>query len=114
MAERITYSEGTYFGTVSTGTTDHYVEIIEDTPPPRTIMYGSSTYPVNEGDPVTVTVSISESTSQSLEIPITKTGGSAESTDYSGVPGSVTISSGTSETFSVSTNQDNDCDNETV
>ena len=78
------------------------------------VMYGSSSYSVNEGSSVSVAVTLSQTTSSSLPITITATRGSAESGDYT-VTGSVTVSGGKDrETFSLSVNQDDDCDNETV
>ena len=81
----------------------------------KCVMFGSSAYSVNEGSSKSVTVRLSETTSANLEIPIAVTGGSAEGGDYSGVPSSVTVSRGAkSTTFSLSANQDSDCDDETV
>ena len=66
---------------------------------------------MNEGSSVSVTVSLSESTSQQLSIPVT----AAVSTDYSGVPGNATVNSGgDSGTVRVTANDDTDCVDETV
>ena len=67
---------------------------------------------------MTVTVSLSESTSQQLLIPITDTVDTAEGTDYSVsglTSGKVTVSSSGDEgTFTVRTNHDTECDDERV
>ena len=79
------------------------------------VRYSSSNYTVNEGSTATITVLLSPVPSQSLTIPVTATSGTAESGDYTPSASSVTFSAGdTSRTFTVTANQDDDTDAETV
>ena len=57
--------------------------------------FGAATYPVAEGDEVTVTVRLSADPERTVEIPLTATNlGGASNGDYSGVPAEVTFTSG--------------------
>ena len=71
--------------------------------------------PVSEGDPVTVTVQLSDALSTDVAIPLTLTSGTAESGDYdSTTPVSLGINSGDTEAeFVIQTYGDSDSENET-
>ena len=87
-------------------------------PPALTVGFSAPSYRVNEGANVTVTVRLNRRANRGLTIPISVTRGTAESRDYSvsGLPGDgLAFRSGDlSKSFTVITNQDSDCDNETV
>ena len=93
------------------------VRITDDDDPAVTVSFRAATYTVAEGDDVTVTVELSADPERSVTIPLRATGEDGATTaDYSGVPRSVTFSSGdTSETFTFSATQDSiDDDDESV
>ena len=97
----------------SSGLTDHFLNVADPT-----VSFGSSAYSVNEGADRSITVSLSHGTGHRLRIPITVTNGTAESGDYSvsGLTrGELTFEPhDTSESFTIRTNGDSDCDDETV
>ena len=110
--EKVTLEFGTLPARVTAGTTDEtVVSITDDDDPAVTVSFGAATYSVAETDDpstndvnesqVKVTISLSADPERTVTIPITKTeGGGASSSDYSGVPTSVTFSAGdTSKTF---------------
>ena len=103
---------------VSTGTpATSTVTITDDDDPEVKVSFARSSYTVPEGGTVTITVELDADPERTVVIPLThapRTG--AESTDYSGVPESVTFDSGdTSKTFTLSATQDDiDDDSETV
>ena len=78
--------------------------------------FSSGEYSVTEGRSRRITVSLDPAGSGSLTIPVTVMSGTAESGDYSGGSNrSVTFKSGdTSETLTIITREDSDCDDETV
>ena len=93
------------------------VSITDDDDPRVTVQFEQGAYSVAEGDPITVTVTLSADPERQLVIPIsTENLGGAGSTDYSGVPRSVTFNSGdTSETFVfTAAHDDEDDDGERV
>ncbi len=69
---------------------------------------------IEGGSPVTITVELSDELEESVTIPITTTNlGGASNDDYSGVPASVTFSSGdTEKSFTFSATQDTDDDDD--
>ena len=105
------------FGTLPTGvtagsTSETTVSITDDDTPSVTVSFQQPTYTVTEGGSVTVTVTLSADPEQSVTIPLTTTNqGGATSSDYSGVPASLTFNSGESEkTFTFRGTQDTDND----
>ena len=78
---------------VSAGTTDEAtVSITDDDVPSVEVSFEQSSYSVDEGDTVDVTVTLSEDPERTVTIPLTKTDqDGASSADYSGVPASVTF-----------------------
>ena len=93
------------------------VRIADDDDPAVTVSFGAAAYTVAEGDDVTVTVELSAALERSVTVPLTATNqGGATSGDYSGVPASVTFSSGdTSKTFTFTATDDSvDDDGESV
>ena len=90
---------------------------INDDDPVVTVRFGQSSYSVNEGSSVDVTVTLSADPERTVVIPITATvQGGASAADYSGVPANVTFNSGdTSQTITFQATQDTvDDDNESV
>ena len=93
------------------------VSITDDDVPAVTVQFGQSAYTVAEGGAQTVTVTLSADPERTVIIPIVTTNqGGATAADYSGVPGSVTFTSGdTSRTFTFEATQDEvDDDDESV
>ena len=77
--------------------------------------FSRSSYSVDEGDSVTVRVTVSPAADRSLSIPVSASSANAESGDYrvSGTP--LSFASGdTSKSFTVSTTSDSDSDDGTV
>ena len=100
-------------GAVSTTT----VSITDDDDPAVTVRFGAAAYDVTEGDDVTVTVTLSADPERSVTVPITRSNqDGATDADYSGVPASVTFTSGDrSETFTFTAEDDSvDDDDERV
>ncbi len=77
---------------------------------PVIVSFGSATYAVTEGGTVSVSVNLIANPGSTFVIPITATTqGGASSADYSGVPASVTFSSGeTSQVFTFTATADMD------
>ena len=95
---------------VTAGTPDQAtVSITDDDVPAVTAQFGQSAYTVAEGSSRTVTVELSADPERTVIIPIVTTNqGGATNADYSGVPGSVTFTSGdTSRTFTFTAEADN-------
>ena len=88
------------------------VSINDDDVPVVEVSFGSATYPVDEGDTVTVTVTLSADPEREVTFSITKANqGGASAADYSGVPATVTFNAGqTSKTITFSATQDTDDD----
>ena len=103
---------------VSEGTTDETtVAINDDDVPSVTVSFEESGYSVDEGDEVTVKVTLSADPERLVIIPITTTEqGDVSSDDYSPVPGTVTFESGETEvTFTFTALEDAlDDDDESV
>ena len=85
------------------------VSITDDDVPAVTVQFGQSAYTVAEGGTQTVTVILSADPERTVIIPIeTANQGGATNADYSGVPPSVTFTSGdTSMTFTLTAEADN-------
>ena len=81
---------------VSGGTTTAAtVSITDEDNPDVRVSFDRGSYTVSEGSPVTIRISLSADPERSVTIPLVKTGlGGATSTDFSGVPDSVTFGSG--------------------
>ena len=77
-------------------TKDLPVSITDDGDPQVTVQFGATLYEVVEGETVTVAVTLSADPERTVVIPITHTpqSGADSPADYSGVPSSVTFSSG--------------------
>ena len=93
------------------------VTVTDDEDVPVTVSFAQAAYTVAEGDDLTVTVKLSADPERTVEIPLLKVNqGGATSADYSGVPASVTFTSGdTSATFTFSAESDSaDDDGESV
>ena len=103
---------------VSAGTTDEaVVTITDDDVPSVEVSFEQGSYSVDEGDTVTVKVTLNANPERTVTIPLTKTDqDGASSSDYSGVPASVTFNADDTEvdiTFTASSDSDND-DGESV
>ena len=83
-----------------------------------TVKFSDPSYSVDEGEDGVVTVELSGENCETLEIPVNITLGTAESTDFSVTglsSGSLSFSArDTSESFTIETNEDMDCDDETI
>ena len=93
------------------------VSITENDDPAVTVSFEQETYSVAEGADVTVKVKLSAIPERVVVVPVTTTNqGGATSSDYSGVPTSVTFQSGdTEKSFTFSADQDTvDDDDESV
>ena len=116
--ERVRLSFGTLPDRVSAGTQDQTtVSITDDDDPEVTVMFGQSSYTVAEGGTQSVTVTLSADPERTLIIYVETTlQGGATPADYSGVPTSVTFTSGqTSAPFSFTAFDDTvDDDDESV
>ena len=98
---------------VTAGTPDAAtVTITDDDVPAVTVQFGQSAYTVAEGSSRTVTVELSADPERTVIIPIVTTNqGGADAADYSGVPGSVTFTSGdTTMTFTFTAEADDEDD----
>ena len=103
---------------VSAGSTDEaVVSITDDDVPAVAVSFAAAAYTVTEGGTETVTVTLNANPERTVIIPITTTDqDGASSSDYSGVPGSITFNAGDTEVdinFSATQDQDND-DGESV
>ena len=98
---------------VSAGTTDEaVVSITDDDVPSVSVSFEQADYTVVEGSTETVTVTLNADPERTVIIPITTTDqDGASSSDYSGVPPSITFNAGdTSKTFRFTATQDQDND----
>ena len=103
---------------VSAGSTNEtVVSITDDDVPSVEVSFEQGSYTVTEGSSVTVKVKLDAEPERTVTVPLTKANqGGASSSDYSGVPASVTFNSGDTEksiTFSAASDSDND-DGESV
>ena len=116
--ESVDLAFGTLPTRVSAGTnSEAKVSITDDDDPEVTVSYGAATYTASEGSNVTVKVTLSADPERTVEIQISKSNqGGATDGDYSGVPDSVTFTSGeTEKSFTFSATQDTvDDDGESV
>ena len=91
---------------------------VTDDDPAVTVQFGQSAYSVNEGSTVDVTVTLSADPGRTVVIPIAVANqGTVTTDDYSGVPETVTFTSGdTSETITFQARSDDvdDADGEAV
>ena len=94
--ERVRLSFGALPAGVTAGTTNvATVSITDDDDPAVTVSFEHGTYSVGEGATVAVRVELSANPERTVTIPISRTNQSgASSSDYSGVPASVTFNSG--------------------
>ena len=93
------------------------VSIVDNNDPAVTVRFEQASYTVAEGGTVTVKVQLNVNPQRTVTIPLTRTHrGGASSSDYSGVPASVTFQSGdTEESFTFTATQDTvDDDDESV
>ena len=116
--ESVKLTFGAFPPGVSAGTNSEAVVNITDSDVPTvTVSFKESSYTVDEGNTVTVTVELSADPERSVEIPIMKAEqGGATSIDYSGVPEEVTFQTGeTEKTFDFAATSDTvDDDEESV
>ena len=107
--------------TVSSPRDDYYhllsvddvaVAVTDNDRPAVTVSFEQATYSVDEGDSVTVKVSLSADPERTVTVPLTKTNrGGTTSADYRGVPANVTFNSGdTSKSFTFTATDDADDD----
>ena len=96
------------------GVTDHFtifavmVAITDDDGPEVRVKFTPESYTVAEGEDVAVTVLLNVDPEREVVVPVTATGqGGASASDYSGVPTTLTFSSGeTSKSFTVTATDD--------
>ncbi len=107
--ESVKLTFGTLPAGVTEGTTNETVVIISDEDVPSVnVSFVHASYPVEEDNSVTIAVSLSADPERTVTIPISATNqGGASDGDYTGVPGSVTFSSGeTLKSFSFAATSD--------
>ena len=83
------------------------------TPTTPTVRLSVTPNPVDEGNPATVTATLSAALSNGVTIPLELVLGSAETGDYGSLSGIAIDSGSTSGTGTISTNQDSDTEDET-
>ena len=114
--ESVKLTFGTLPAGVTEGTTNATVVSIDDDDAmsqPQVsseVSFGSSAYSLMEGGTITISVRLSEDPEGTVTIPLNTTNGTGvSSSDYSGVPASVTFNSGdTEKSFSFAASQDTD------
>ena len=109
----------TAVGTGSQSTASLTINDTTPAPPPNIsslrVSFEQASYTVTEGSSRTITVNVSPAADRTLSIPISITRGSAESGDYSVSGTPLSFASGdTSKTFTISTTDDDDRDDETL
>ena len=112
--EKVRLAFGTFPPGVSAGSTrTTTVSINDDDAPELTVMFGNAAYTATEGGTATVSVTLSADPERTVVVPVSVTRESGASTsDYSGIPSSVTFNSGdTSESFTF-TAVDDDIDDD--
>ena len=112
--EKVRLNFGTFPPGVSAGsTTSTTISINDDDDPELTVMFGNAAYTATEGGTATVSVTLSADPERTVVVPISVTRESGASTsDYSGIPSSVTFVAGdTSESFTF-TAVDDDIDDD--
>ena len=107
---------GAFPNGISAGSVDTATSYLLDNDVPQvSVLYGAATYTATEGGrSAMVTVELDADPKRVVTIPISvKHNGSANSADYSGVPSSLTFSSGNrSETFTVTATDDSEDDDD--
>ena len=100
-------------GVTASGTTTTTISINDDDDPELTVMFGNAAYTATEGGTTTVTVTLNADPERTVVVPISVTRESGASTsDYSGIPSTVTFVAGdTSESFTF-TAVDDDIDDD--
>ena len=112
--EKIKLAFGMFPPGVSAGSTSTTkVSINDDDDPELTVMFGNAAYTATEGGTTTVSVTLNADPERTVVVPISVTRESGASTsDYSGIPSTVTFNSGdTSESFTF-TAVDDDIDDD--
>ena len=117
--ETLNLGFGTLPGGTSLGSTSRAtLSINDDDAATLTVSYGSAIYRVNEGGAAQVTVRLSTGAASALQVPVTVSGGTAESGDYrvSGLSGgALNFSQGSrTRSFTITALQDADADDETL
>ena len=116
--ESVKLSFGALPAGVTAGTRDEAtVSIVDNDDPAVTVRFELASYTVAEGGSFTVKVQLNMNPERTVTIPLTRTHrGGASSSDYSGVPASVTFQSGdTEKSFTFTATQDTvDDDDESV
>ena len=116
--ESVKLSFGALPAGVTAGTRDEAtVSIVDNDDPAVTVRFEQASYTVAEGGSFTVKVQLNMNPERTVTIPLTRTHrGGASSSDYSGVPASVTFQSGdTEKSFTFTATQDTvDDDDESV
>ena len=87
--------------------------VLTATETPPTVSLSASPDPVDEGDPVTVTATLSPSLADDVTIPLTLTAGTAEPDDYGSLESIMIAAGSTTGTGEVTTAADADHDDET-
>ena len=117
-AETVDLSFGDLPDRVSEGKQSTAQVAIEDPVAELEVSFGEAAYTVNEGSSVTVTVNLSPDADRSVEVPVSVTGGTADSADYSvsGLTGGkLSFASGDgSASFTITAVEDSDSGAETV
>ena len=111
--ESVKLGFGTLPARVTAGATNEAtVSITDDDDPAVTVSFELASYSVAEGDTVAVKVQLNADPERTVTIPLTTANqGGASSSDYSGVPASVTFQSGDrEESFTFTAIQDTDDD----
>ena len=105
VTHSVTSGDNSYNGAPAPSIT---VNVTDDDNRQVTVSYEPAMYTVAEGDMVTVTVTLNADPERTVVIPLTATPqGTATSADYSGVPASLTFTSGDmSKTFTVTATDD--------
>ena len=87
----------------ASATTTVTITVTTAAPPPAvTVTYAKPSYTTREGQRLAVTVTLSADPQRDVTIPLTVTPGTADASDYTGVPASLTFGSGTtSQSFQV-------------
>ncbi len=105
--ETFTVALGTLPSAVGAGSSSSVTVTITDDDKP-TVELSASPNPVEEGEVVTITATVSEALTGDVTVPVTVTAGTAETGDYTEPnPSSITITGGqTSGTLAIQTNED--------
>ena len=114
VTHAVTSTDSSYSG----ASANNVAVSVTDDEVPVTVQFGATTYEVAEGETITVAVTLSADPERTVVIPITHTprSGAESPADYSGVPTSVTFSTGQmSKTIAFTAAQDDvDDDGESV